>query len=90
MPFQFKDLVLFLENTGDGDKTRLRLQDVDERTKPIELARFEMACPGRTSGGLISLDSLEDLKKALAELAVQLKEATRGAKGKRKPRRDLC
>lgn len=77
--FQFRDLVLFMESTPRTERTRLRLTDIDEQTVRIVLAEQELACPGRTSGTFISLDSLEDLKKALADLETQLQQAIRSA-----------
>jgi hypothetical protein len=81
MAFQFRDLVLFMESTPRTERTRLRLQDINELTVPINLAEGELACPGRTSGGLISLDSLDDLTNALADLEAQLQQAIRSAQG---------
>lgn len=80
MAFQFRDLVLFMESTAQTEHIRLRLTDIDEQTARVALAEQELACPGRTSDGFMSLDSLEDLEDALAGLKAQLQEAIERAR----------
>lgn len=75
MTFQFRDLVLLIQDTPNTERARLLLKGRDEKTAMIDAAKADLACTGRTSDAGLLLGSFGDLENALADLKDQLGRA---------------